>query len=98
MKDCDALREDLKAYLDGELPLLRRLAAGRHLARCAACREELAMTRRIGNELRDADEGRADVEVAHPADEAVTDVPVLTTALLLFVGRLDGAHRDKALT
>lgn len=55
MKGCDALRDDLKAYLDGELPLARRLAVRRHLARCAACREEIAMGKRIGNELRAAE-------------------------------------------
>ena len=47
--------DDLKAYADGELPLGRRLAVRRHLARCAACRKELTAMPQISEELRAAE-------------------------------------------
>jgi len=43
---------DLKAYLDHELPPLRRLAVARHLAGCAACREEIQAMSEIVTDLR----------------------------------------------
>jgi anti-sigma factor RsiW len=52
MRDCRALREHLKAYIDGELPTTARLTVRRHLAGCAACREEVTAMERIGSELR----------------------------------------------
>jgi hypothetical protein len=44
--------DDLKAYIDGELSLLRRIAVVRHLARCASCRMEIAQMSQITEELR----------------------------------------------
>lgn len=40
MKDCETRQQDLKAYLDGELPPGQRIALRWHLMRCARCREE----------------------------------------------------------
>ncbi|GEM_PF-3655009 len=45
--------EDLKAHLDGELSGMRRYFVGKHLARCASCREEVASLRQFGAEMRD---------------------------------------------
>jgi len=52
MTRCEAFQQDLKAYLDGELPRFRRLAVQRHLARCEACREESHRMKRMAEELR----------------------------------------------
>lgn len=46
------LRENLKAFLDGELSPLRRAFARWHITRCAHCREEAAWMRRLGEDMR----------------------------------------------
>jgi hypothetical protein len=48
-------QDDLKAYADGELPLLRRLAVRRHLTHCASCREEISHMTQIAEDLRAAE-------------------------------------------
>ena len=50
--NCLSLQPDLKAYVDGELPLTRRLAVRQHLAHCAACREEIKIMEQIADDLR----------------------------------------------
>lgn len=50
--DCTRFADDLKAYADGELPLLRRAALRRHLAHCPACREEIAAMTQLTEDLR----------------------------------------------
>ena len=57
MRDCASIRDDLKAYVDGELPLVRRVVVRVHLARCAGCRKEAAALVRIAEELRARDAG-----------------------------------------
>lgn len=57
MKDCEKVRDDLKAYLDGQLGPVQRLAVRLHLARCASCRKEIRAMEQIGNDLRAGDEG-----------------------------------------
>lgn len=52
MTDCTRFADDLKAYADGELPLLRRAAVRRHLAQCPACREEIAAMTQLAEDLR----------------------------------------------
>ena len=52
MTDHTSFQDDLKAYADGELPLLRRLTVRRHLTRCASCREEIAEMTQIAEDLR----------------------------------------------
>jgi hypothetical protein len=47
MNDCDAIREWLSAYLDGEITPRRREAIEAHLAGCDACRRELASLRGV---------------------------------------------------
>lgn len=54
--------DDLKAYLDGELSLLRRWQVHWHLSRCAECREESKWLNRLGEDMRD-------LERAHPRPE-----------------------------
>ena len=49
---CASVRDDLKAYADGELVFLRRLQVRRHLLSCADCRKELAIMETIGADLR----------------------------------------------
>src|SRR5690242_623156 len=57
MNGCDAIREELKAYADGELSWGARRAVRRHLAGCAACRKELEVMEKVGYELRVQDTG-----------------------------------------
>lgn len=55
MPECkSALQEDLKAYLDGELPTARRVAVERHLTDCAACQSELEGLRLLSTTLVEA--------------------------------------------
>ena len=49
--DCDKMRDDLKAYLDRELPPWRRWSMARHLVSCAACRAEAKEMAQITEEL-----------------------------------------------
>lgn len=55
MTEHEQYQDDLKAYLDNELPLRRRLAVRRHVDSCPACREELLQMTQVMEELR-ADE------------------------------------------
>lgn len=50
---CARARAELKAYLDGELSGVRGLLTRGHLRRCAACREESAWLRRLGEDMKD---------------------------------------------
>jgi len=47
-----AFEADLKAFLDGELALLRRFQMRRHLQNCSQCREELRIMQTIESELK----------------------------------------------
>jgi Flp pilus assembly pilin Flp len=75
---CAAWSEDLKAYLDDELPTARRRTIEEHLKSCDACRKELRIMEQIQEELR-ADEG-ARTATLDPALKARilenADVPV----------------------
>src|SRR5688572_512552 len=51
MTRCESISEELKAFLDGEVPLDRRVAIGLHLARCASCREEITAMESISRDL-----------------------------------------------
>jgi len=64
---CEACQEDLKAYADGELSLVRRLAVRTHLARCAACREEMIFMEQISNEVRSGESGATASGTLDPA-------------------------------
>src|SRR5262249_16757150 len=55
MSRCEMLAEDLKAFVDGELPLVRRAAIGAHISHCPACREEVEVMERMSNELKAGD-------------------------------------------
>ena len=55
VRECrSSLQEELKAYLDGELPPLRRAAVERHLGTCPACQAELASLRQLSVQLSEA--------------------------------------------
>jgi Flp pilus assembly pilin Flp len=49
---CDRFDDDLKPYLDGELPFARSLQVRVHLARCPQCQEELKLMQTIENEVK----------------------------------------------
>ncbi len=59
--DCTRFADDLKAYADGELPLLRRYAVRRHLAHCPACREEIAAMTQLTEDMRTSEPLDADL-------------------------------------
>jgi hypothetical protein len=50
--DCRAIREDLDAFVDGELPGAARLRVSQHLERCSACEEEVQVRGDLGELLR----------------------------------------------
>ncbi len=52
MIPCELIQDELKAYLDGQLPFMMRQRVRWHLRRCAACREELSAMEQISNRLR----------------------------------------------
>ena len=52
MNRCETIQNELKAYLDGQLPFLQRQQVRRHLKRCVACREELSAMEQTGNQLK----------------------------------------------
>src|SRR5579859_2315643 len=52
MNRCEWIREELKAYLDGQLPWLQRQRVRRHLKGCAACRKELSAMEQISKQLQ----------------------------------------------
>ncbi|WP_395094117.1 anti-sigma factor family protein [Armatimonas sp.] len=55
VQECrSSLQEELKAYLDAELPPLRRAAVERHLGTCPACQTELASLRQLSVQLSEA--------------------------------------------
>ncbi|MBI4614768.1 MAG: zf-HC2 domain-containing protein [Planctomycetes bacterium] len=49
--DCAEWREDLTAYLDGELPAARAGAVKHHIENCPACRTETARLEKAGRYL-----------------------------------------------
>jgi predicted anti-sigma-YlaC factor YlaD len=50
--DCRAIREDLDAFVDGELPGALRLRVSQHVERCSACAEEVQVMGDLGELLR----------------------------------------------
>ena len=55
VRECrSSLQEELKAYLDAELPPLRRAAVERHLGTCPACQAELQSLRQLSVQLSEA--------------------------------------------
>lgn len=66
MTECDRIGGDLKSYTDNELPFLRQAGVRRHLAHCAACREELQQMTQISESLRaeDAQQNKSGVDPA----------------------------------
>lgn len=50
--NCDRVRDNIKAYIDGELGPIQRLRVGRHLARCAECREEMEAMSELTEKLQ----------------------------------------------
>jgi hypothetical protein len=77
---CQFMQDDLKAYLDGELSLSRRMAVRRHLAQCAACREELKIMEQIGQQLH-AQEAPAEQKLNPELREKIlTAIPAASPA------------------
>jgi len=73
---CPSIQDDLKALLDSELSLPRRWAVRRHLAGCAACREEMKIMEQIGQQL-EAHEATQPQPALNPAlrEKILTAIP-----------------------
>ena len=71
---CTKYQDDLKAYADGELSLLRCAAVRRHLTHCASCQKEIIAMTQISDDLRAADPG----EPLPPSlrEKILADVPL----------------------
>ncbi len=57
MSRCKNIIDDLKAYADGALPLVRRGMVRLHVSRCPACREEVTAMSQISTNLLAGDTG-----------------------------------------
>ncbi len=55
MTECEKLRSELKAYLDGQLSPAARIAMRLHLNCCEPCRKEIEEMRLMGTRMRAAD-------------------------------------------
>ena len=74
---CD--RDNLKAYLDGELPLRTRLAVQFHLLRCGDCRREKHEMKDISSRLKAGDAGilgdALRTKILSAVPDAAPDIP-----------------------
>ncbi len=83
MTECERLRSDLKAFLDGQLSPAARIAMRLHLNRCEACRQEIEEMRLMGTRMRAADSLemsgtlRARILAAVPTTAPDAKVPML---------------------
>ena len=76
MRDCDQMRDELKAYVDRELSPLRRWSVARHLASCDACRAEAKEMAQITEEIRPDEAGAVDPELRKRLiDEVIAAAP-----------------------
>lgn len=79
MPVCMDVREDLKAFVDGELGQGRREAVRRHLDGCSECRDEMGAVERLGVELRTLDSAAPDPSLRRRILAALPDdAPVLS--------------------
>ncbi len=76
---CERLRPELKAYVDGQAGWWQRQSIGRHLTRCADCREETAAMRQFSVKWRRADDDVLDPNLRARILAAVPDTPPALT-------------------
>lgn len=73
---CAAFDADLKAHLDGELSLWRRLQVRRHLNQCPQCREEIQLMQSLKEELKTQESAPLDADLrAKILDNAPQNAP-----------------------
>ena len=79
MTRCNHERDNLKAYLDGELPITTRLAIRWRLLRCGDCRREIQEMTDLSQHLKAADAGTLDdalrTKILNSMPDAAPDVP-----------------------
>ncbi len=63
MSNCETIRDELKAYADNQLSLVRKAEVALHLAGCAACRQEVEAILRIANTIRALDAEPLDLDM-----------------------------------
>lgn len=82
MRRCEAILDEMKAYADGELSLVKRGMVRMHVSRCTACREEAAAMKLISSNLAAGDAGELAMELrerllaAAPAEGEWADRPI----------------------
>ncbi len=76
---CERLRPELKAYVDGQAGWWQRQSIGRHLTKCADCREETAAMRAFSAKWRRADDEVLDPNLRARILAAVPDTPPVLT-------------------
>ena len=78
---CEEIREELAAYIQGEIEGDRRTAIARHLENCAACQAEAASTREVIDGVAAADDAAVDrrwKQIVHDAIAArASDIHLL---------------------
>ncbi len=83
MNECERMSEELKAYVDGQLSPVARIALRLHLNGCASCRREIEEMRQLGKRMR-ADDAlemtdalRARILAAVPSSAPGDTMPML---------------------
>lgn len=76
---CERLRSELKAYVDGQAGWWQRQSVGRHLTKCADCREETAAMREFSAKWQRADDEVLDPNLRARILAAVPDSPPVLT-------------------
>ena len=78
---CEIKHESLKAYLDGELPLLESLKMRVHLSHCASCREERTALQEFSAKLKEDDTPlSSNLRSRILNSVSYSEAPVVTTA------------------
>jgi hypothetical protein len=75
--DCRAVREELDAFVDGELTGADRLRVSHHLDRCSACAEEVQAAGELGDLLR---HGAAEGLAVRRMDGLASGIVILSRA------------------
>lgn len=79
-RGCTFARADLKAYLDGEIGVVRQGVVRWHLARCPECREETAWLTRLGEDMKDLEQATPRPELRTRILASLPDGPPSRTA------------------
>lgn len=88
------VRDDLKAYQDGELTLLRRCKVRWHLSHCAECREESKWLARLGEDMRDLERAQPRPELRQRILASLPEAPPGRAVEMTPLRPMSGAPRS----